>query len=76
VIRRFVYDAQLDAVVELGLVERPTAKPGDRYADAHHGFKHAQDESAGRQLREAALERADRRVWAHGRFGDERRWRE
>jgi len=33
-------------------------------------------EKAGRRLRDAALDRADRREWAHKRRGDERRWTE
>lgn len=29
-----------------------------------------------KKVTEAALERAERREWAHKKFGDERRWRE
>ena len=74
--RRFVFDAQLGAVVELLGSRKSTVSPGDRYAEAKGEFTLKQDESAGTQIREAALERADRRVFAHKRFGDERRWRE
>ena len=74
--RRFIFDAQLGAVVELLGSRKSTVSPGDRYADANEGFKAKQDESTGQQLRDAALERADRRVFAHKRYGDEHRWRQ
>jgi hypothetical protein len=42
------------------------------------GRKGSQDdrEKTGKHLREAALERANRREWAHKRRGDESRWTE
>jgi hypothetical protein len=75
VIRRYVYDSKLGAVVELGQHVQIVTDPGDRFKEAKEQHKLEQSESAGKQLREAALDIADRRVWAHNRRGDERRWR-
>lgn len=75
-IRRFIYDSRLGAVVELGQHVHLVTDPGDVYDGAKQQHRISQDESAGTQLRNAALERADRRVFAHKRYGDERRWRE
>jgi hypothetical protein len=78
-VRRFVYDAEADAVVELGEV-RPAADPAARYADARGEYNDRSGREAsqrlGEQYRAATLERADRREWAYRARGDERRWRE
>lgn len=73
--RRFVYSPLLDAVVELGTV-RETNRPGAAYKDALGSWKHRPDEGTGAALRNAALERADRRVHAHRKLGNENRWSE
>jgi len=74
--RRFVFDAQLGAVVELLGSRKSTVAAGDLYEGANADFKSSPDEATGARMREAALERADRRVWAHKRLGNEHRWRE
>jgi len=75
-VRRFIYDTRLKAVVEveprIGLPIQPLAS----YQDAEGGWRQRQDESTGKGLRNAALERAERRVFAHKRYGDEGRWTE
>lgn len=75
-IRRFIFDSQLGAVVELGQHVHRTLSPGDRDAEASEAYRASQNESTGSQLRRAALERAERRQWAHKRYGTESRWRE
>jgi len=75
-IRRFVYDTRLGAVVELGSHVHVTATPTAAYEAAAASYRERADESTGRNLRHAALERADRRVFAHKRYGDENRWTE
>ena len=59
--RRYKYDVLNDRVVEIGQSPRGVAE---------------HEKLDIRETREGALERADRREWAHKRFGDERRWRE
>ncbi len=76
-IRRYVWDELLDAVVEVGEV-RPSADPAARHADVQGEYRDRSgreaSEKLGADLRAAALDRADRREWAHKRFGTERRW--
>lgn len=74
-VRRFVYDSRLGAVVELGQHIVQTTTPTAAYADALGQYKQHPDEATGLALRNAALERADRREQAHKRYGDEGRWR-
>ncbi len=74
-VRRFVFDSQLGAVVELGQHNVQTVTPGDRYAEAKAEHQRRPSEATGKPLREAALDIAGRREWAHRRFGDERRWK-
>jgi len=79
VIRRFVYSLRLERVVELEQTVRPGLPPRagyDRTLDEYRSKPLTDRETAGTRLREAALERADRRVYAHKRFGDEMRWTE
>jgi hypothetical protein len=75
-IRRFIYDTRIGAVVELGSHTVAVSRPGDDFKEAKLQHQKEQNESAGQKLREAALEIADRRVWAHNRFGNEANWRE
>jgi hypothetical protein len=51
-------------------------KSGERYEEALSGYRQKPSAEAGQKLREAALERADRREWAQKKRGDERRWQE
>jgi hypothetical protein len=77
-IRRFVYDAALDAVVELGEL-RSSLSADERYAQVENDYRSTpqlERDALGRRLRNEALERADRRVFAHKRLGDEKRWTE
>ena len=53
----------------------------ERYTQVSDEYRDAQrrgtpTEKQGKRLRDAALERADRREWAHKRRGDEARWAE
>lgn len=77
--RRFVYDARTDQVVEVGSVKE-SASAAARYADTYGEYQHQFDRNpsdrAAQQLREAALDRADRREFAQRRYGDEKRWSE
>ncbi len=73
--RRFVYDARTGGVVELGLVSVAT-RPRDSYDSALGNWKSRPDEDTGVGLRNAALERADRRVFAHRKLGSEHCWAE
>lgn len=75
-VRRFVYDSRLGAVVELGQHNVQAVQPMAAYKDAEGQWKQRQDESTGLGLRNAALERAERRQFAHKRYGDESRWTE
>lgn len=65
-IRRYVWDG--NKVVEAGRGSLKSAEwqPGTDDASPERG----------RRIREKALERAERREWAHLRYGDERRWAE
>lgn len=74
IVRRFVYDIKLGAVVELGQHKILVNTPGDEFIDAKRQHAALQSDEAGTRLRNAALEIADRRVHAHRRYGDERRW--
>lgn len=74
VVRRFVYDEKLGAVVELGEQVVRAVNAGEDWRDALGQWKSRSADDTGLGLRNAALERADRRVYAHKRFGDEHRW--
>jgi hypothetical protein len=77
-IRRFVYDADLDAIVELGEF-RSSLSADERYTQVENDYRSTpqlERDAPGRRLRNEALERADRRVFAHKRLGDEKRWTE
>jgi hypothetical protein len=77
-IRRFVYDAALGEVVELGEF-RSSLSADERYKQVEQDYRSTpldHQESIGQRLRNEALERADRRVYAHKRLGDEKRWTE
>lgn len=73
-VRRFIFDARLGSVVELGQYSVQTTTPSAAYEDALKQHRSRRDESAGQALRNAALERAERRVFAHKRYGNEHRW--
>jgi len=60
-IRRYVYNQELDRVVEIEMNRLGVAE--FRKLDI-------------RKTREGALERADRREWSHNKFGTELRWKE
>jgi hypothetical protein len=72
---RYAYDPITGVVYEVGTVS-VTAPAVAGYADALGSWKHRPDEGTGAALRNAALERADRRVHAHRTRGDEKRWSE
>jgi hypothetical protein len=77
--RRFVYDAASERVVEVGTV-KVSASAAARYADVsgeyQYQFDRTASDRAAQALRVAALDRADRREFAHKKYGDERRWTE
>jgi hypothetical protein len=77
--RRFIYDVATDSVVEVGPV-RGSTSPAEAYATVRkeydEQFSKYASPRAGERLTQAALEQASRREWAHGRFGNERRWAE
>ena len=74
--RRFVYDEAEGRVVEIGVVRGPGLSPYDRYAEVagQHQYTFDRNPGDGTALRTAALDRAERRVWAHKKFGTESRW--
>jgi hypothetical protein len=72
---RYAYDPITGVVYEVGTVS-VSAPAIAGYADALGQWKQRPDEATGVALRDAALERADRRVRAHKRLGDEKRWSE
>jgi hypothetical protein len=75
-IRRFVYDAASDQVVEVGEI-RSSTSAADRYEEAADRKRRLSDDArAGRHLREASIERADRREFALKKYGTESRWTE
>lgn len=71
--RRFVYDAEADAVVEVaGEIIAPTfGELHDRTRQEYNGNR----EGKANDLRQATLERSERREAAHRKYGDESRWR-
>lgn len=75
--RRFVFDGE--AVVEVG-VSKSGVDPRVQYAEDRKAYNHQQNTEAspeaGQRFREQTLARAERREWAHKRFGSERRWAE
>jgi hypothetical protein len=73
--RRYVYDPVRDEVVEVPC-PRFAPAPAAVYDDAVGQWKHRPDESTGLTLRNATLEKADRRVSAYKRFDAEARWAE
>jgi hypothetical protein len=72
-IRRYIYDPQQDRVVEVGEVKMFR---GLAYEDVIETHKENRTEQTGAAVRQAALERSERREFAHKRYGDERRWAE
>ena len=76
--RRYVFDAATESVVEVGVVRGPGLTPLDAYTEVagQYEIDFNRNPTDGRVLREAALERASRRVWAHNKFGSESRWAE
>ena len=75
--RTFVYDAQLDCVVELleGSVIAPSfGELHDRTKDENR--KATRTQRTADALRQVTLERASRREFAHQRYGTESRWRD
>jgi hypothetical protein len=75
--RRFVY--RDGAVVEVGVRREGATDPmagWDELKAAHDADPHNDDHPVLQQLRDSAFERAERREWAHRRFGDESRFRE
>lgn len=75
IVRRYVYDPKRGVVVELGEVHE-TVDAREAYSNALGSWQHRPDEGNGQALRNAALERADRRVHAYRRYGTEARWSE
>jgi len=74
-IRRFVFDPQQDRVVEIQCNERQAPDARERYENALGEYSENR-QGKGAALKQAALDRAERREFAHKKFGDERRWRE
>ena len=74
--RTFVYDKQLDCVVELldGTILAPSF--GTLHDRTKEEYRTGRNEQNGSALRQITLERAERREFAHTKFGDERRWKE
>lgn len=75
--RTFVYDAQLDCVVEVlqGNLQAPSfGELHDRTKDENR--KATRTQRTADALRQVTLERAERREFAHKRYGTESRWRE
>jgi hypothetical protein len=75
--RRFVY--RDGAVIEVGIRREGATDPmaeWDAHKAAHDADPRNDENSAAQSLKNAALERAERREWAHRRFGDETRFRE
>lgn len=79
-IRRYVYDLELGAVVEAGMVRPGAPDPDERYLETRKNYEARNNTDPGERnattLRHATLERADRREFAHKKYGDERRWAE
>jgi len=78
-IRRFVYDAASDSVVEVSTV-RHERSADEVYRDERLAYddqfnRHA-SQRAGERLTQSALLQAERREWAVKRFGNEKRWAE
>jgi hypothetical protein len=76
--RRYVYDAAADCVVEVGVVRGPGLSPLDRYTEVagQHEYEFNRNPGDGKSLIAASLARAERREWAHKKFGSESRWAE
>lgn len=77
-VRRFIYDPKQERVIEVDGAgwEVP---PALRYRETEAQYRASDSDrrsAEGQRLKEASLERADRREWAHKRFADERRWTE
>lgn len=74
--RTFVYDAQLDCVVEVltgSLRSTSFEQLHDRTKDEH---TQRRESKTGEAVKQISLERAERREFAHKTYGDERRWKE
>jgi len=72
-IRRFIYDPEQDRVVDVG--EAKTFR-GLAYEIVVEEHKSRRDQRSGAAVKQAALERAERREWSHNKFGTENRWTE
>jgi hypothetical protein len=75
--RRFV--VRNGEVVEVGVTREGASDPmagWDEHKAAHDQDPHNDESPVLARLKDAALERADRREWAHRRFGDESRFGE
>lgn len=73
--RRFVYNAEADVVEEVGTSPLvPTFS--EQYDRAKAENAERRSPATGHALKQAALERAERREFAHTRYGTESRWRE
>lgn len=74
--RRFVYDAEADVVLEVGSTRiAPSFEQlHDRIKDENR--KVSRTQRTADALRQITLERAERREFAHNKYGDERRWKE
>ena len=73
-IRRYVWDEQAEKLIEIGTVREPPS--GAQLYERAQGEYSENREGNAKAMRQAALERAERREFAHKKFGDERRWRE
>ena len=71
--RRYVYNAEADCVEEVvGEIIAPTfGELHDRARQEYNGNR----EAKASELRQATLERSERREAAHRKYGDESRWR-
>jgi hypothetical protein len=72
-IRRFIYDPEQDRVVDVG--EAKTFR-GLAYETVVEEHKQRRDQRSGEAVKQAALERAERREFSQRKFGTESRWRE
>ena len=75
--RRFVYNAAADCIEEVPSEHVEPIAPifgelHDRARQEYNGNREGKADT----LRQATLERAERREFAHTKYGDERRWRE
>lgn len=73
--RRFVYDAAENAVIEV--VGDPLAPTFEQVHDrTENEYREQRSDRTAGAFRQATLERAARREFAHQRYGTESRWKE